>query len=84
MNFVINPTESFFSPLYEIFPDSSVQHGLGNMFSLESIGITQEESAYDRSEIENFKNSIKLKNGYYHSDLPWKTDVMEGYLETFI
>ena len=46
------------------------------MFSLESIGITQEESDCDKTEIEKFKNSIKLINGSYHIDLPWKTDAI--------
>ena len=31
-----------------------------------SLGITQEESAYDKTEIEKFRSKIKLKDGYYH------------------
>ena len=46
------------------------------MFLWESNGITHEESAYDTSAIQKFRNSIKLNNGYYYIDLPWKTDVI--------
>ena len=35
VNFVLSPKKSYFSPLESLFPDSSVEQGLENMFSLE-------------------------------------------------
>ena len=38
VNFVLSPKKSYFSPLESLFPDSSVEQGLENMFSLDSLG----------------------------------------------
>ena len=52
--------------------NSEVEHGLGNMFKLESLGIEgmNNETEFDLSQIEKFKDGIELKDGKYHINLP--------------
>lgn len=84
VNFVLNPQHSYFTPFKDVFPDSQVEHGLENLFSLESIGIKEENSSnYDEIEIENFRKSIALKNGKYHVDIPWNRDILQRVPSNF-
>jgi len=72
----LNPVKSYFDPLDLVMPDSNVDNGLENMFSLESIVIkgTDELSSIEEDQIEKFKNNIEFKNGFYHVSLPWYED----------
>lgn len=84
VNFVINPKQTYFSPLLEFYDESQVDHGLENLFSLETIGIKNENcSSYDEEEIAKFKNSIKLKNNQYHVDLPWNRELLDRVPSNF-
>ena len=80
VNFVMEPKKTYFSPLEDTFTDSSVEHGLENMFSLESIGCYDQEesqSKYDKMKIEDFKSKIEFKESKYHVALPWHENVKE-------
>ena len=78
VNFVLEPNKTYFSPLGEIFPDSVVEQGIENMYSLESVGVANETtSLYDEVEITKFKESIIFKDGHYHINIPWHVDLLE-------
>ena len=78
VNFAISPVAYQFDPLQEIFVNSNVEYGLDNFYSLESIGIKEEDGvAYDNDQVENFRKSISYKEGHYHVKLPWKADLIK-------
>ena len=79
VNFVLSPKKSYFSPLESLFPDSSVEQGLENMFSLDSLGCHEEsnQSQYDTIMIEEFQRVISFKDNRYHVSLPWKENLVE-------
>ena len=79
VNFVLSPKKSYFSPLESLFPDSSVEQGLENMFSLDSLGCHEEsnQSQYDTIMIEEFQRGISFKDNRYHVSLPWKENLVE-------
>ena len=78
VNSVLEPKQEYFSPLNEIFVNSDVEQGLEQLYSLESIGIKNENtSTYHENEIKKFENSIELKDGHYYVDLPWHMDILE-------
>ena len=52
VNFVLHPNKSYFSPLESLFPDSAVEHGLEQMFSLDSVGCIDESDQFAQSDIE--------------------------------
>ena len=74
------PNKSYFSPLESLFPDSAVEHGLEQMFSLDSVGCIDESNQFAQSDIElvnEFKKGIQFRDNKYYIDLPWKRDVVE-------
>ena len=75
-NSVMEPSHCYFSPLNHILPDSDVEHGLENLFSLESIGISENEimSNEDEIKIKEFNDGIEFANGRYYVELPWYRD----------
>ena len=78
VNFVVQPYQSYFSPLSHLKNDSDVEQGLENMFKLESLGLTEKESeSLDQNYIQNFKEKIEFQNGKYHIALPWKEDKLK-------
>ena len=79
VNFVLSPKKSYFSPSESLFPDSSVEQGLENMFSLDSLGCHEEsnQSQYDTIMIEEFQRGISFKDNRYHVSLPWKENLVE-------
>ena len=80
VNFVLHPNKSYFSPLESLFPDSAVEHGLEQMFSLDSVGCIDESNQFAQSDIElvnEFKKGIRFRDDKYYVDLPWKRDVVE-------
>ena len=83
-NFVLNPKPTYFSPMNEFFPYSDIDQSLENLFSLESIGIAKEDiSCYDKSEIEQFKQSIEFRDNHYHVDIPWNRDLLKQVPSNF-
>ena len=78
VNFAIESVGFHFDPLQEIFVNSNVEYGLDNFYSLESIGVREEDSLdYENTQVENFKQSISYKHGHYHVKLPWKVDLIK-------
>ena len=48
VNFVLEPKLTYYPPMRDIFEGSSLDHGLENLFNLESTGIENENcSSYD-------------------------------------
>ena len=65
INFVLSPKKSYFLPLECLCSDSTVEQGLGNMFSLDSLGCHEEpeqSSLYDNTKIEEFQRGSVLKD----------------------
>ena len=80
VNFVLEPKKTYFTPLEESFPDSLIEQGLENMFSLESVGcseISNDQSLYDTDKIEAFKSKIQFADNRYSVALPWHDMVTE-------
>ena len=80
VNFVLSPRNSYFDPLAPCFPESNVERGLDNLFSLESIGINEDSdvSSVDEPIIQQFQDSIEFKDGKYHVSLPWYPDKLKS------
>ena len=77
VNLVLNPVKSYFNPLECLMTDSEIDHGLENIFNLESIGIknaNEDLTNFDKLQIESFKNDIVFENNRYHVKLPWYED----------
>ena len=75
VNFVLNPIKTHFDPIGPVVKDSIVDHNLDNMFSIESLGITEESSDFDTECINKFKEGISFKNGKYHIEMPWNEKI---------
>ena len=74
VNLVMDPLKSYFNPLENILEDSEVDNGLEYLFSLESMGIKNDDkelASYDKDQIDKFKAGIIFKDGHYHVELPW-------------
>ena len=55
-----------------------MEYGLDNFYSLESIGIKEEDSlAYENDQVEKFKESVTYKDGHYYVKLHWKADLIK-------
>ena len=75
VNHILNPVESYDDPLEYLFPDSNVERKVEKLFSLESLGINNNDvdmSEYDNIQVQKFSESIELKDGHYYVALPWK------------
>ena len=79
VNFILNPKNTYFSPLNIVSDESVIDQGVENMFAVESIGIkdSSDISSYDEVQIEKFKNGISIKNNVYHVELPWHPDIID-------
>ena len=77
VNFALEPKGHQFDPLQEIFANSSVEYGLDNFYSLESVGIKEDVSIYESDQVESFKKSISYKHGHYYVKLPWNSDFVK-------
>ena len=71
VNCILNPIKTNIDPIGSVINDSLVDDRLDNLFSLESLGITEEFSDYDQKFINEFNSNLKIKNGKYHVTLPW-------------
>ena len=86
MNFVFNKAKviDHFSPLDEVFSEADCEQGLENLYSLESIGIKNNDlSSSDEAEVEKFKQSIELRDNKYYIKMPWKEDVIKKVPHNF-
>ena len=77
VNFILHPVKTEFDPLGNIITDSSVEHNLDRMFSVESLGITEEISEYDEKHITEFNDKVKFDKGKYHVEMPWTDKIDE-------
>ena len=81
VNFVLDPKKTYFSPLETMFPESEVEHCLENMFGIETVGCrnsVEDASDFDQMKIQEFENSIVLKDNKYYVNLPWYDDVIKN------
>lgn len=72
--FVLESRSTYDDPLSDDFSDSDVQRRLEKMFSVESLGIREQEefSNYDEQMVELSQQSISVKDKYY-VQLPWNS-----------
>jgi len=75
VNFVLNPVKIGFDPVGQVIADSSVDDRLDEMFSLESLGITDETSDFDAEKIAQFESNIIYKDGSYGVNIPWNDKI---------
>ena len=78
VNQVLSPSVSYFNPLMSIFDDSEVEHGLDNLFTLESLGIKnidEDMAKADILQVSEFNDNIVFKDKHYFVKLPWKENV---------
>ena len=80
----MNGKDKYFSQVEQYSEDMLVEQHLLNLNSLESIGIKDDKvSSYDEEKISKFKNSIEIKDGKIHVDLPWYDDVIKKVPSNF-
>lgn len=73
--FVLESRSTYEDLLSNFFPDSDVQRGLERMFSVELLGIKEQEmSNYDEQMVALFRQSISFKDNKYYIQLPWESD----------
>ena len=77
VNFVMNPIKTNFDPLGGVITDSLVEHNLDRMFNVESLGITEESSDYDKEKIAEFTETIRFDNGKYNIEIPWTEKIQD-------
>ena len=77
VNFVLNPSKTFFDPIGSVLTDSQVDDRLDKMFSVESLGIVEKMSDYDTEQIEKFNSGVTFENGKYNVVLPWKESISD-------
>lgn len=73
VNFVLQPRKSYFSPLETLFPESTVEQGLGNMFRLNSVGCMEgqdQHSQIDLMSVEELEKSMRFKDNRYYKNFP--------------
>jgi len=75
VNYVLHPVKSNCDPLDSVLVDSSIDGKLDDIFSLESIGIKDNETEEKFDEVAKFNEDIKLIDGNYHVALPWKNNI---------
>ena len=60
-----------------VINNRSAEFAFKSLFDLECLGISRGTvSDPDEKAIEQFKNSITIKNGRYHVDIPWEADAL--------
>ena len=75
VNFILNPIKSYFDPIGSVIDDSSVEHNLDKMFSVESLGLTEESCDYDEDQITRFNAGISFSNNTYSVAIPWNDKI---------
>ena len=77
INFVLNPSKISFDPIAPVMRESLVEDRLDKMFSLDSLGIQDDESDYDKAQIDQFNANITLDNGTYFVKLPFTDKIKD-------
>ena len=77
VNFVLNPTKTTFDPIGSVAVDSMIDERLDRLFSVESLGISNDLSDYDTDKIHEFDQNISFKCGKYHVNLPWTEKISQ-------
>jgi len=75
VNCALNPVKTSFDPIGSVIDESSVDERLDKMFSLDSMGLSEESCDYDASKIAEFEAKIEFKEGSYYVDLPWNSKI---------
>lgn len=80
VNFVLEPKGGHVDPFAENFNESFVERNLEKTFSIESLGLPNEDpvSDYDKEKIERFEKSIKHKDNCYYVKLAWDEDKIKS------
>ena len=80
VNFVLHPRKTYFSPLESLFPESAVEQGLENMFSLDYVGCGDNREQHSQADVmlvKEFEDGIIFKDNRYYVNLPWKKDLVD-------
>ena len=77
INFVTSPMKTFFDPIGSVISENQVDDRLDEMFSVESLGICEEYSDYDKEQLQKFNDGVVFKQGKYHVKLPWNERISE-------
>jgi hypothetical protein len=76
VNLAINPKNTYFNPIAFAKNDSDIDLNVENLFKIESLGIKEDNISKSSEEIvSQFDNSIELKDGHYHVELPFCEEV---------
>ena len=75
VKFVLSPKSDYLDPC-----QSFDERKLDMMFSLESLGLTEENpiNNYDRAKIDSFRDSIVYMDNSYYVELPWDEDKIKA------
>lgn len=77
-NFVLEPVKTGFDPIASITADCQLDDKLDQIFNIESLGISEPVTDFDRKKVEEFSSNIKLNNdGNYSVKLPWNEKIGE-------
>ena len=74
INFCVEPKLSYEDEFAPLFDDSSVEHRIDRMLSVDSLGIEDKSdalSSYDQEKITQFEKGILIKDNQVHVDLVW-------------
>ena len=77
INFVINPSKTAFDPIGSVISNSSIEERLDNMFSLESLGVKEGESDFDKEQIKTFNENVTFSDNKYFVKLPFNEKITE-------
>ena len=78
VNFCMNPKASYEDVFDHFFDESMVERRLDKMFSVESLGISDEDeslSNYDQLKVKEFEDAAEFKDGTWHVKLLWHDNV---------
>ena len=75
VNFVLNPVRCYFDPLGAVISEGNVEEGLDRLFSIESLGISDEAGDYDQQQIAKFNAGITFADNHYNVVLPWNDKI---------
>ena len=77
VNFVLEPTKSYFDPIDSVANDSMIDGKIENLFNVESLGIAEDGCDYDEVKINEFTSNISFEDGSYQVKLPWNDNLDE-------
>lgn len=78
VNFFLDPKLRYSDPIADVI-ESNVEGNLDKIFSLESIGIDENETMCESDEmiVQDFESNIKFIDGHYNVKLPWNDKVKD-------